>query len=62
MPWSSARPAGRGSCAPRRADDATQGRTAVECAQLIQAQRGFQSNARAITVQDELLSEIVNIV
>ena len=36
--------------------------TAVEFVQLIQAQRGFQSNARVITVQDELLSEIVNIV
>ncbi|MFT5690304.1 MAG: flagellar hook protein FlgE [Planctomycetota bacterium] len=36
--------------------------TAVEFVNLIQAQRGFQSNARVITVQDELLSEIVNIV
>jgi len=36
--------------------------TAVEFVHLIQAQRGFQSNARVITVQDELLAEVVNIV
>lgn len=36
--------------------------TAVEFVHLIQAQRGFQSNARVITVQDELLSEVVNII
>src|SRR5262245_27083820 len=36
--------------------------TAEEFVNLIQAQRGFQANARVITVQDELLSEIVNVV
>jgi flagellar hook protein FlgE len=36
--------------------------SAEEFVRLIQAQRGFQANARVITVQDELLSEIVNIV
>jgi flagellar hook protein FlgE len=36
--------------------------TAQEFVHLIQAQRGFQANARVITVQDELMSEIVNIV
>jgi len=36
--------------------------TAEEFVFLIQAQRGFQANARVITVQDELLSEIVNVV
>ena len=36
--------------------------TAQEFVRLIQAQRGFQANARVVTVQDELLSEIVNIV
>ena len=36
--------------------------TAVEFVHLIQAQRGFQSNARVITVQDELLAEVVNII
>jgi flagellar hook protein FlgE len=36
--------------------------TAEEFVHLIQAQRGFQANARVITVQDELLSEIVNVV
>jgi flagellar hook protein FlgE len=36
--------------------------TAEEFVHLIQAQRGFQANARVITVQDELLDEIVNAV
>lgn len=36
--------------------------TAQEFVNLIQAQRGFQANARVITVQDELLAEVVNIV
>ena len=36
--------------------------TAEEFVHLIQAQRGFQANARVITVQDELLDEIVNVV
>lgn len=36
--------------------------TAEEFVHLIQAQRGFQANARVITVQDELLAEIVNVV
>lgn len=36
--------------------------TAEEFVHLIEAQRGFQANARVITVQDELLSEVVNIV
>lgn len=36
--------------------------TAEEFVRLIQAQRGFQANARVVTVQDELLSEIVNVV
>jgi flagellar hook protein FlgE len=36
--------------------------TAEEFVHLIQAQRGFQANARVITVQDELLSEVVNVV
>jgi flagellar hook protein FlgE len=36
--------------------------TAVEFVHLIEAQRGFQANARVITVQDELLAEVVNIV
>lgn len=36
--------------------------TAQEFVRLIQAQRGFQANARVVTVQDELLSEVVNIV
>ncbi len=36
--------------------------TAEEFVHLIQAQRGFQANARVITVQDELLSDIVNVV
>lgn len=36
--------------------------TAQEFVHLIQAQRGFQANARVVTVQDELLSEVVNIV
>jgi flagellar hook protein FlgE len=36
--------------------------TALEFVHLIEAQRGFQANARVITVQDELLAEIVNVV
>jgi flagellar hook protein FlgE len=36
--------------------------TAEEFVHLIEAQRGFQANARVITVQDELLAEIVNVV
>ena len=36
--------------------------TAQEFVRLIQAQRGFQANARVVSVQDELLSEVVNIV
>ena len=36
--------------------------TASEFVHLIEAQRGFQANARVITVQDELLNEIVNVV
>jgi len=36
--------------------------TALEFVNLIQAQRAFQANARIITVQDELLSETVNLV
>ena len=36
--------------------------TAEEFVHLIEAQRGFQANARVITVQDEIFAEIVNIV
>ena len=36
--------------------------TAEEFVHLIQAQRGFQANARVVSVQDELLAEIVNVV
>ncbi|MEQ1891263.1 MAG: flagellar hook-basal body complex protein [Planctomycetota bacterium] len=36
--------------------------TAEEFVHLIEAQRGFQANARVITVQDELLSEVVNVI
>ena len=36
--------------------------TAEEFVRLIEAQRGFQANARVVTVQDELLAEIVNVV
>ena len=36
--------------------------TAEQFVHLIQAQRGFQANARVVTVQDELLAEIVNVV
>jgi flagellar hook protein FlgE len=36
--------------------------TAEQFVHMIQAQRGFQANARVITVQDELLSEIVNVI
>ncbi len=36
--------------------------TAVQFVHLIEAQRGFQANARVITVQDEILAEVVNVV
>ena len=36
--------------------------TATEFVRLIQAQRGFQSNARIITVQDELFAEVLNVI
>ncbi len=36
--------------------------TAEEFVRLIQAQRGFQANARIISVQDAMLEEIVNVV
>lgn len=36
--------------------------TAEEFVRLIQAQRGFQANARIISVQDQMLEEIVNVV
>lgn len=36
--------------------------TAEEFVRLIQAQRGFQANARIITVQDEMFAEIVRII
>lgn len=36
--------------------------TAEQFVHLIEAQRGFQANARVITVQDELLNEVVNTV
>jgi flagellar hook protein FlgE len=36
--------------------------TAEQFVHLIQAQRGFQANARVVTVQDELLSEVVNVI
>ncbi|MEM7307078.1 MAG: flagellar hook-basal body complex protein [Planctomycetota bacterium] len=36
--------------------------TAEQFVHLIRAQRGFQANARVVTVQDELLAEIVNVV
>ncbi len=36
--------------------------TAEEFVHLIEAQRGFQANARVITVQDEIFAEIVNII
>jgi flagellar hook protein FlgE len=36
--------------------------TAEEFVRLIQAQRGFQANARIISVQDGLLEEVVNII
>ena len=35
---------------------------AEEFVRLIEAQRGFQANARIITTTDEILAEIVNIV
>jgi flagellar hook protein FlgE len=36
--------------------------TAEEFVRLIQAQRGFQANARIISVQDQLLEEVVNVI
>ena len=36
--------------------------TATEFVHLIEAQRGFQANARVITVMDELLAEVANII
>ena len=36
--------------------------TAEQFVHMIQAQRGFQANARVVTVQDELLSEVVNVI
>jgi flagellar hook protein FlgE len=36
--------------------------TAEEFVRMIQAQRGFQANARIISVQDRMLEEIVNVV
>lgn len=36
--------------------------TAEQFVRLIEAQRGFQANARVITTQDEVLNEIVNLV
>ena len=36
--------------------------TAAEFVNLIQAQRGFQANARVVSVQDELLAETVNLI
>ncbi|HKX46512.1 MAG TPA: flagellar hook-basal body complex protein [Planctomycetota bacterium] len=36
--------------------------TATEFVDLIRAQRGFQANARVVSVQDEMLEEIVNVV
>jgi len=36
--------------------------TAEQFVQLIEAQRGFQANARVITTQDEVLAEVVNLI
>jgi len=36
--------------------------TAEQFVRLIEAQRGFQANARVITAQDEVLNEVVNLV
>jgi flagellar hook protein FlgE len=36
--------------------------TAEQFVRLIEAQRGFQANARVITAQDEVLRETVNLV
>jgi flagellar hook protein FlgE len=36
--------------------------TAEQFVRLIEAQRGFQANARVITTQDELLAEMVNLI
>ena len=36
--------------------------TAEQFVQLIEAQRGFQANARVITLQDEVLAELVNLI
>ena len=35
--------------------------TAEQFVRLIEAQRGFQANARVITTQDEVLAEVVNL-
>jgi len=36
--------------------------TAQQFVRLIQAQRGFQANARVVTTQDEVLAEVVNLI
>ena len=36
--------------------------TAEQFVQLIEAQRGFQANARVITTQDEVFAEVVNLI
>jgi flagellar hook protein FlgE len=36
--------------------------TAEQFVRLIEAQRGFQANARVITAQDEVLRETVNLI
>ena len=36
--------------------------TAEQFVRLIEAQRGFQANARVITTQDEVLNEVVNLI
>jgi flagellar hook protein FlgE len=36
--------------------------TAAQFVRLIEAQRGFQANARIISIQDEILAEVVNLV
>ena len=36
--------------------------TAEEPIRLIEAQRGFQANARVVTAQNDLLSEVVNLI
>ena len=42
--------------------EASNVQTAEEFVRLIQAQRGFQANARIISIQDQMLEEAVNIV